>query len=361
MKIYNLILAGLISLAVNPMSGQPISEKRSFTKTMPFAKDGKVEIINKYGDIHVTSWNKDSVYIIAEIEAFAPNRSRLDKLLDGIEIEINGSGSFVRAETEFNREITVLLESFKGLTQKIIEYDSRVQINYFLNIPEYADIEVKNQFGDIEMENNSGIVSVTLSSGDFRANSLNQVSFHSLDFADTEIGSVRSCKINATFSRLKINESKELTINSTSTKYEFGKAENLNIESRRDKFFIKEASGLTGISYFTEYKIEKLTGDIDLTLKYGSFDIDIINAGFEKINLVSAYSDITLKFDASASFLFDIRHTNAFLVLPDKNIRSEKESLNEDKKEYLFSGTIGTNPGTAKVKIDATRGNIYLK
>jgi hypothetical protein len=44
MKINNLILAGLISLAVNPISGQPVSEKRSFTKTMPLEKDGKVEI-----------------------------------------------------------------------------------------------------------------------------------------------------------------------------------------------------------------------------------------------------------------------------------------------------------------------------
>jgi hypothetical protein len=35
--------------------------------------------------------------------------------------------------------------------------------------------------------------------------------------------------------------------------------------------------------------------------------------------------------------------------------------MNEDRKEYVTSGTVGKNPGKAKVKIDATRGNIYLK
>ena len=57
----------------------------------------------------------------------------------------------------------------------------------------------------------------------------------------------------------------------------------------------------------------------------------------------------------------DIRHLNAFLVLPEKNIKTEKKSLNEDKKEYLTTDMVGKNPGKAKVKIDATRGIIYLK
>jgi hypothetical protein len=55
------------------------------------------------------------------------------------------------------------------------------------------------------------------------------------------------------------------------------------------------------------------------------------------------------------------RHINAFLVLPDKNIKTEQKALNDDKKEYMTYGTFGRNPGTAKVKIDATHGNIYIK
>ena len=42
-------------------------------------------------------------------------------------------------------------------------------------------------------------------------------------------------------------------------------------------------------------------------------------------------------------------------------IKYEEKTLNEDRKEYLTSGTTGKNPGKSRVKIDATRGNIYLK
>ena len=361
MTYKNILFTGLLLLIIYPLSAQSVSEKRSFMRSLPLSKDTRLEVINKYGDIHITSWKKDSVNILADIEAFAPNHSRLQKMIDGIEINITATGSLVRAETEFGREITVLLESLKGLTGKIIEYDSRVQINYYINIPDYADMNIKNQFGDISMENNNGTISVNLSNGDFEANSLNRISELSLDFGDAEIGSVKSGKINTTFSKIIISQSDDLSINSTSTRFELGKAEKINVESRRDKFYIGDASGLSGISYFTDYKIETLTGNTDLDLKYGSFDAGRVDNRFEKINLKSAYSDITTDFDPSASFDFEIRHTNAFVVLPDKNIKSEKEVINEDRKEYLITGEIGNSPDSRKVRIDATRGNIYLK
>lgn len=361
MKHKYVIFTVLISLILTPLSAQSVSEKRSFTKSLPLEKDSRLEIINKYGDIHIISWKKDSAYIMADIEAFAPNHSKLEKLFDGIEINITTTGSLVRAETEFGREITVLLESLKGLTEKIIDYDSRVQINYFINIPDHVDINIENQFGDINMENNTGVISVDLSNGDFKANSLNRISELSLDFGDVEIGSVKSGKISTTFSKYVISESGDLSINSTSSRFELDKAEKINIESRRDKFFIGNIAVMSGISYFTDYNIENLTGSTDLTVKYGRFDAESVDAGFDDINLSSAYCDISMDFDPSVSYEFEIRHTNAFVVIPDKNIKSEKETINEDKKEYLISGTFGNNPGPRKVRIDATRGNIYLK
>jgi hypothetical protein len=62
-----------------------------------------------------------------------------------------------------------------------------------------------------------------------------------------------------------------------------------------------------------------------------------------------------------SSYSLDIRYINSFLVLPDKNITIDKKELNEEKKEYMKYGTVGRNPGTAKLKIDANRGNIYIK
>jgi len=100
---------------------------------------------------------------------------------------------------------------------------------------------------------------------------------------------------------------------------------------------------------------------MNLSTRYGSVNADIIDKGFESITINSGFSDISLGFEQGSSYSLDIRHINAFLVLPDKNTKTEQKALSEEKKEYITFGTVGKNPGSAKVKIDATRGNIYLK
>jgi hypothetical protein len=133
------------------------------------------------------------------------------------------------------------------------------------------------------------------------------------------------------------------------------------VESRKDKFFLSNVDVLQGTSYFSDYNVRNLKRDLNLSTKYGTVSADLIEKGFESVNINSGYTDISLGFDQGASYNLEIRHVNSFLVLPDRNIKTERKVLNDDKKEYMTFGTIGRNPGTSRVKIDATRGNIYLK
>jgi hypothetical protein len=73
-------------------------------------------------------------------------------------------------------------------------------------------------------------------------------------------------------------------------------------------------------------------GNTDLTLKYGSFDAESIDDRFEKISLDAAYCDITMDLIPLYPTRFEIRHLNAFVVIPDNNIKSEKEVINKDKR-----------------------------
>lgn len=361
MKSEKTVLLLLLSLIINSLSAESVSEKRSFMKSFPAHKGGKLEVINKYGDVNISNWSKDSVYIRAEIEAFAPSESRLTKMFDGISTDFTEAGSIIRAKTDFDQSISALLEGFKGLTQKLIDYESRVKISYFIKAPDYLDISVENQFGDISMENNRGNVSVNVSNGDFKATSLNSKLDLTVNFGDVEIDYLSSGKITSTFSKAEIKECGDISINSTSSRYDIRKGGRLTVESRRDKIYGGGLSELAGVSYFTDFKFETLSGSIDLDLKYGSLDIETAESRFDKINLNSVFSDITIGFNPSSSYDFEIRHTNSFVVIPEKNTRSEKEELNDNKKEYLITGTFGSNPGSRKVEIEATRGNIYLR
>jgi hypothetical protein len=355
-----IITVSLVLLRFIPLQAQDDSETRSFIKTVPVSKETTLEVSNKYGTIQITPWNKDSAYIRAEIKAYANDRSKLRKMFDGISVNITDSKYVVRAQTDFTSNINTLFESFKGMTSKIISYDSRVEINYFINIPEYLNLKIENKYGDVYMEDNTGEFRISISNGSFKANSLGKNSSITMVFCDAKINSVVSGNLDASFSEVSIGETKDLSFNSISSKYDIRKAGVISGESKRDKFFIENIETLQGNSYFTDYKINNLKKELNLTTRYGSVNADLIENGFESIKINSNYSDVSLTFDQGSSYNLDVRHVNAFLVLP-RNIKSEEKALNEDRKEFLTTGTAGRNPGNAKVKIDATRGNIYLK
>ena len=121
-KIIWLLIATLI--ACPKVSSQNNSETRNYIKTLPAGRGTNLEISNKYGTIQVVQWKKDSALIRAEIKAYAGNRDKLDKMFEGININITQSGSHIMAETSFTQNINRLFENFKGMTSKIISYDS---------------------------------------------------------------------------------------------------------------------------------------------------------------------------------------------------------------------------------------------
>lgn len=343
------------------LSAQSASEKRSYSNSFPAHKDTKLEIFNKYGDVKISAWNKDSIYILAEVEAFSPDEDRVRRMINGVEPEINGSSMIVSAKTKIKDGIIDLTESFKGITEKVVNYESRVKISYYINAPVYTEIRIENQFGDISIEKNNNIVFVSLSNGNFEAGELNTLSDLKLAFGEGVINFVRSGKFNISFSRISVSESGELVINSTSSRYELEKTGIVTTESRRDKFFIGQIDELKGASYFTDFRIETLNSSSDVTIKYGKLDIGLIKNDFKGADIKSSYSDIYLDFGQSAAFDLEIRHVNSFVVIPDKNAKIVKEVINKDKNEYLITGRFGNNSGTGKLMIDAVKGNIYLR
>jgi len=350
----------LLCLTVN-ISGQAFSENRTFRKSVAVNRDMTLEVNNKYGSVHISSGTADSVSIKAEVEATGPSLDRIDKMLQGVTVNITETNYVVRAQTDFNQTISMLLEGFKSITNKLIPYESRIQINYFIEAPEFLNIRIINKYGDVYLENTSGNLSVELSNGSFKANSVTGSSNLNFNFCDATINNLGDGSLDATFSELVIGESGNLTVSSVSSRFDLKKCQALSTKSRRDKFFIGSVSSLTGNSYFTEYRIENLGQELILDSKYGKIEADNVEKGCDVINLTTGYTDVYLTFNAQLSYDFDIRSVNTFIVLPKDRSEDEKETVNEDRKEYITSGRVGKNTENLKVIIEATRGNIYFK
>lgn len=359
---FKLIKSLLILLSLTELTqGQPYSEKRTFRKSLPVNKETTLEINNKYGSVYISPSLSDSVSIRAELEAFASNNEKVEKMLQGININISDNSFLVKAETEFTQTINMLVESFKGITNKLIPYDSRIQINYFITAPEFLNLRIINRYGDVYAENCSGNFNLDLSNGSFKADKLSSRSHINLDFCDASINNISEGYIDASFSEVVVRECEELTVTSVSSRFDLKKTSVLDTKSRRDKFYIGSIGSVRGNSYFSEFRIDKLDREINLISKYGRIEAYKIEKSLELINIISSYTDVYLTFDPAVSYNLDLKYINSFVVTPVRNAELDKKPLNEEKKEFLTFGTVGKNPGNVKVNIDATKGNIYIK
>lgn len=361
MSCKTIITCVLLLYIFSTAGAQERSETRSFMKTFPVGKENSLELTNKYGTIQVTTWKKDSAYIRAEIKAYAPNQEKLSSMFDGVTVNFAEAGKIIKTQTVFTQNINRLFESFKGMTSKIISYDSRIEINYYINVPEYLNLKIENRYGDLYVESCTGKFTASVSNGSFKVNSLGKESSVTISFCDATIGSIASGTIDASFSEVAADEFGDLTINSISSKYELVKAGKILFESKRDKFNISTIESMRGNSYFTDFSVKDLTKELSLTIRYGEIKTESIDKGFESVNLNSGYAEIFLNFAESSSYNLDVRHINSFLALPSKNSKTEQKTLDENKKEYITFGTVGISPGPVKVKIDATRSKIYIK
>ena len=356
-----LIISALILLAGSSVLAQNFTEKRTYRQAVKVNRQTSLDIRNKYGTIHLSPSRNDSVKVVVEIEANASNHEKTSKMLSGININITQADNLVIAQTQFTESITQIFEDFKGLTNKLIQYDSRIVINYFITAPEYMDLRIDNKYGDVIMENCSGDVYVSLSNGSLRAGELEKKVDLDLSFCDANIEKLPDATLDLSFSEIKISDIGSARISSVSSRFDFKNAGKINTDSKRDKFFIGTLGSLKGDAYFTDFRIEKLTGDLDLLSKYGSLDIELIEKGFGNFSLNSGFSDIDLKFESSASYTLDLRHTNTSIMVPETNASLEKKAVNEDRGEYITYGKVGRGQGQKTVKIEANRSRVYIR
>ena len=343
------------------VSGQQNSQKRSFSRNFNVTKENSFELSNKYGEVNITMTDFDSLIITADVEAFGTNEERIRKMYEGIEINITEAGSVIEAHTIFSQGITSLVESFKGMTNKVIPYDSKIEINYHITAPKWLNMRIENRFGDVKMQDNTGIISLTVSNGSLTANSLNTVRDMNLSFCEASIKNINDGNIDASLSGIEIGESQKLSVNSVSSKLHIKSTGSFETKSKSDKISIDFAKSISGDSFFTEYKIGSLSGDLNLAPKFGSVNIDMIKKETDLISVNSGSADITLKFEPDMSYEVQIRHTNSNLVLPEKKSKIDRKIIDDDRKEYLTTGFVGSSRGNTRVKIEANRGNIYLR
>lgn len=312
-----------------------------------------VEVTNKYGKIHIRTWDKDSVKFIVDLKIQTSNPQKLQKLKSQVDFDFTSTNYYVVARTKFSKSGGV----FSDVVETFVPSNT-VTINYTIYLPKSTNLKIENKFGDVYLDDLSGNLTLKLSNGNLKANHLAGYTTLNIASGDGMVNKMDKGKVTVAYSDFQIRDCGDIEFDTRSSRIEIRKAKSLKVYSRRDKYFVDAAGLLIGDGNFTTIELGELNKELNVDLKYGEVRVERIAKDFSLINILSAYTDISLYFKTDASYNLDItHHEDVYLMYPTKIKSLETKKLDDDTNTKLTYGMVGNPKVSAvpKVKILAEK------
>ena len=339
--LLSILLAGI--LPASALHAQQYEKSREESKGFPAGAETTIQVVNKYGNIHVLPWDKDSVRFDVSIRVESGKQSKVEKTFENISIEFTESMYYVIAQTVFGNQKSAFWTDVTDLANSMLSSGSAAQIDYTIYVPADNELSIENKFGNVYMTDHRGKVVIKLSNGDFRGGSFKQMELeHS--FGNVIVDNLASASLELSYSELKLKKAGELRITSKSSKATIESSSNIRINSRRDTYYFDEAGMINGETSFSYLTFHRLNGDLILTTNYGSLGIDSYGKGFSMLNVAAAYTDISSICNSGFNYYLETYYDQKTrMIYPQTPPIFGLEEIDKDAGQYLLSGHVGSN------------------
>jgi hypothetical protein len=339
---------------------QDIEDVRRITKSYKATSGTTIEVSNKYGMIHIGSWDKDSVKIEIEMIARGKNQKKLMKVKEGIDFKFVHSQHYIIVRSVFEGAGRNLLRDFTGAV--IPNADESVEINYQVYLPRKCNLEVDNKYGDVYTDDLDGNIEITIAYGNLKAHNFSGNTEINLSFGDADINEIKAGRITLNYSDIDIEKAGRISMTTKSSEVCIEDVQSLRINSRRDKYMLRKVGTLNGSSSFSTLTVTLLSERVYSDLKYGSIDVKKVGSDFSRINVNSKYTDVFLNFPPeSRNYEIEMTYTKTRVVFP-RTLKNVKNEMTDKRDEiYKMTGVSGSQPKPeGRIIINAVAGEVVI-
>lgn len=238
-----------------------VEKRKSIDKTFKVNRADMLNIENKFGKVHINTWDKNEVHVKVDIIARAGSDNRAQEILDNIKVVESRDGNTISFRTSIE-PMRISGNSNKGY-----------EVNYTISMPEENPLAVKNSFGDVYLAPLKGKADINVKYGALKCDRLgNSGNTVRLAYGSGSCGYINGGNIDIAYA-------------------------DMNVEG---------ANGLNGSSKFSDFKIGSLGETMEMNVKYGSFKVDNISRNIRRIALDSGFTPISLNFAPNTAFNFDV-------------------------------------------------------
>jgi len=356
-----ILLSTALIIVATVSQAQTFTRQRHISRCFFAAPNTNVQIINKYGNIQVIPWEKDSVRIEADVTVKAKQAAKADKILADIDFNFFALGNFIDARTVFSNNQNTFWKDMVTVAGQMINASNNLEIDYRVYLPDKANLILDNKYGNIYIESNIGNADIKLSHGDMQARDFSGFFKLAMDYGSATMQDINSAEFTINYSDISLHKADRVNLTSRSSTIVFDEVNTIDLSSRRDEISVKSLSAINGDSYFSNIKLNQFNSTATLILKYGGIRISNISHNFSTIHLDAEYADLLLNFNQGASYKADFSYDAKTKVnlAPAMTAQLKKEVLNTKLGTVHSSGTLGKGV-TSTVVVSCKAGSLTV-
>ncbi len=351
-SIYNATLTVLITIfvGISVTTAQDYSKKsRKVEKSFNLNQKTKLSVSNRYGDIHINTWDKKQIDVTVTISAQKASERKAEALINSVKINISGDGN--DDLIEFITRIEDKINNRKNETFKI---------DYDINMPKDSPLRINNRYGNLFLSDIDARIDIEVDYGKVRIEEVNGDAKLNFAYGGGEIAKIESGDLNIAYSNLDIEEVKNLDINSRYSNISLGSAKEIELNQKYGGLDIDDVDVLIGDSKYSKIKIDNLFKEIDMEMSYGGgLRVRKIHKDFKRVIIDSDYMTSELTFDADVSAKIEAQTKYGKLRYDRQDI--DFHQVNTSNNSGSYKGKIGkSSDPKSLVRLYSSYGSIIL-
>jgi|GEM_PF-6922198 len=326
---------------------------KEIEKVVFLPSDGNLDVENKYGDVTITGWKKDSVHISAVITVSRRNEENAKLALEEIEIQAKLWNKTLRVKSKMNDRIRHLIAPRSTSTRTYslprVLNGGNYSVDLDILVPKGVSVDLENKYGDINLKETGGAVSLESSNGDIN------------------VGFAKDTKIKSKYGNVEVDQIEGLVEVENANGYVSVSriTGNALIENKYGEVDVLNVDGQSEIhNYNNDVSVENIGKSTVIVNKYGSTDISNIKGD---VDVDSYNGDVDVNSVEGPVFALNkygkvkVKNANSTVDVENYNGDIELEDVKGSITVETKYGDIEIENASPTILCDVYNGNIILK
>jgi len=299
--VFLLMLIPLLSFSNGPLKGK-YKKTKEVSKSFDVSNHTVLNIKNKYGNVDITTWNKNRIEIEVTITVSGNDEDEVETKLDKIRIKFEESGSDVYATTNVGKYKSKSWFSsnwFSWTNSANINY----QIDYRVKMPIENDLNITNDYGSIILDELNGKANIHCDFGKLTIGNLNnthnEIHFDYTKHSNFEF--INKAAIYADFSGFTIEKANEIELEADYSSSNIEQVDKLNYACDFGSLSVDNVNFLEGNGDYSSLRFGEIHNTVDVNTSFGSLKIEKLMKGFGNAKIKADYTGVKIGIDSNAS------------------------------------------------------------